>query len=54
MKHPFDNPSGTCKTCGGPFCAECLIYPFGEKKPPLCIPCALVVGGVRRKSRLAG
>ena len=48
-QHQFDEASGTCSSCGAPFCAECLIYPFGDRKPPLCVPCALVAGGIRRK-----
>ena len=52
-KHPFDDATGACSSCGAQFCPECLIYPYGEKKPPLCVPCALVAGGIRRKSRIA-
>jgi hypothetical protein len=29
------------------FCGECLVYAFGLKKPPLCIPCAVVAAGIR-------
>jgi hypothetical protein len=46
-KHQFDRAVNFCRQCGGPFCAACLVYPFGERKPPLCIPCALVASGVR-------
>ncbi len=53
-KHPFDVASATCGSCRDAFCPECVIYPFGEKKPPMCVPCALVAGGVRRKAKLAG
>ena len=52
-KHPFESATARCSACEAEFCPECLIYPFGEKKPPLCVPCALVVGGVRRRGRLA-
>ena len=46
-KHQFDPASDFCTQCAGPFCARCLVYPFGERRPPMCIPCALVASGVR-------
>ena len=29
------------------FCGECLVYSFGPKKPPFCIPCAVAAAGIR-------
>lgn len=39
-----------CGDCGHQFCPECVVFPFGTRKPPLCIACALERGGVRRQS----
>ena len=39
-----------CGECGHQFCAECVVFPFGAAKPPMCIACALERGGVRRQS----
>lgn len=36
-----------CRTCHAPYCARCLVYSFGPKKPPYCIGCALQESGVR-------
>ncbi|HYF47747.1 MAG TPA: FYVE zinc finger domain-containing protein [Acidimicrobiales bacterium] len=47
MAHPSEHAEGLCRRCGGPFCADCLVYPFGPVKPPFCIPCAVKQGGVR-------
>ena len=47
--NPLDTATARCNECGADFCSDCVIYPFGEKKPPLCVPCALVVGGIRRR-----
>jgi len=52
-KHQFEAAHNFCRQCGHPFCARCLVYPFGERKPPYCIPCALVVAGVRSGGRKA-
>lgn len=30
------------------FCATCLVYSFGPKKPPFCLPCAVEAAGVRQ------
>jgi hypothetical protein len=49
-KHPFDPATGMCKTCRLEFCGPCLVFPFGPKKPALCIDCALMASGVRRHS----
>jgi len=50
MEHPHEVAEGLCRRCGGPFCADCLVYPFGPVKPPFCIPCAVRQGGVRTTS----
>ena len=46
-KHPFEASENTCRSCGNSFCADCLVYSFGPKKPPFCIACALAAAGVR-------
>jgi hypothetical protein len=38
-----------CGTCGHDFCPECVVFPYGLKKPPICITCALARGGVSRR-----
>jgi hypothetical protein len=47
VKHQFEAAIDCCRHCGLPFCGECLIYSFGERQPPFCIPCALGRSGVR-------
>ena len=47
-RHSFDHAAGTCARCSANFCTVCLVFPFGPRKAPYCIPCALVVAGVRR------
>lgn len=47
-RHSFDHAAGTCGRCGANFCEVCLVFPFGPRKAPYCIPCALVAAGVRR------
>jgi len=49
--HPFDPAAGMCRTCKGEFCETCLVYSFGPKRPPFCVPCALEAAGVRRGAR---
>lgn len=46
-KHGFEVAVARCRECVGEYCAECLVYPFGDRKPPLCIACAIAVAGVR-------
>lgn len=46
-KHPFERRERNCRTCGGEFCADCLVYAYGPKKPPYCVSCALAAAGVR-------
>ena len=47
-KHPFEVAAAFCGRCRAGHCADCLVFPFGSRRPPLCIPCALVAGGIRR------
>jgi hypothetical protein len=49
--HPFDEAHDECRACGRPFCHGCLVYSFGPKRPPFCVPCALEAAGVRRGGR---
>ena len=46
-KHPHEISSAICRRCGGAWCRDCLVYSFGPKKPPYCMSCAMVAGGVR-------
>jgi hypothetical protein len=47
IKHPHESGVALCRRCGGSWCADCLVYSFGPKKPPYCMGCAMVAGGVR-------
>ena len=47
-KHSFDVAVAQCRSCGEPFCGDCLVYTHGPSSPPFCVPCALVAAGVRR------
>lgn len=49
VKHPMADGDHACGTCGHDFCTECVVFPFGLARPPMCITCALEVGGVRRR-----
>jgi hypothetical protein len=46
-KHLFEGAEDRCGKCGYEFCGECLVYSFGAKKPPFCIPCAVAAAGIR-------
>jgi hypothetical protein len=46
-KHPFERMERHCRACGGEFCDECLVYSYGQRKPPYCVNCALSAAGVR-------
>jgi hypothetical protein len=39
--------STTCDRCRSFFCDECVVFPFGTAKRPLCVRCALTLAGVR-------
>jgi len=47
IKHPHEVGVGHCGRCGGSWCTDCLVQPFGPKKPPYCMSCAMYLGGVR-------
>ena len=49
VRHPMTMGEHICGECGHLFCAECVVFPFGADKPPMCIACALERGGVRRQ-----
>ena len=49
-KHLFEQAEDRCGRCGHEFCAECLVYAFGSKRPPFCIPCAVASSGVRNRA----
>jgi len=40
----------SCGQCKASFCADCLVFPFGQRKPPMCISCALSFSGVRQRN----
>lgn len=50
VKHPMTMGEHICGDCGHQFCPECVVFPFGTTKPPMCIACALERGGVRRQA----
>jgi len=47
-RHLFDQAVDLCGRCGQEFCGTCLVYSFGPKKPPFCLPCAVEASGVRQ------
>lgn len=47
---PFDRAVDVCRTCYGEFCWTCLVETKGNKHP-LCRDCALIVGGLRPKTK---
>lgn len=51
LRHLEEPSTGECRSCHGTFCARCLVFSFGPKKPPFCVGCALVASGVRNGSR---
>lgn len=50
--HSFESATALCHRCGLEYCENCVVYPFGEKKP-LCKECAMASGGVRNHASLA-
>ena len=50
-RHSFEYAENVCSSCGIAFCHDCLVYPRGPKKPPLCVPCAISAAGVRSSAR---
>ncbi len=51
--HQFEAAEDFCRTCGGGFCNECLVYAFGPGQPPFCLNCALAAAGVRSNAARA-
>lgn len=51
-KHPHEMGVALCRRCGGSWCSSCLVHAFGPKKPPYCMSCAMVAGGVRTSAAL--
>jgi hypothetical protein len=47
--HGFAHAAARCRACGDAYCDECLVYPFGERRPPYCVRCGLVAAGIRRR-----
>ena len=39
--HSDADAAGACRACGHDYCAECLVYAFGEGKQPYCVACAV-------------
>jgi hypothetical protein len=46
-KHGFEFAEAMCRRCGHWFCSTCLVYAFGQNKPPYCVSCAILAAGVR-------
>ena len=53
-RHLFDRAVDLCGRCGSEYCADCLVYSFGPKKPPFCLPCAVSAAGVRQNAGSRG
>lgn len=51
-KHQHERGIDVCRRCGGAWCGTCLVYTAGPKKPPYCMSCAMVAGGVRTAAAL--
>jgi hypothetical protein len=51
LRHTEELSTGECRSCHGSYCARCLVYSFGPKKPPFCVGCALRASGVRSGAR---
>jgi hypothetical protein len=50
-QHLFEAAEDLCRECGREYCDECLVYPFGPKKPPLCRQCAIAAAGIRKHAK---
>jgi hypothetical protein len=46
--HAFEVADDRCGQCGHAFCSDCIVYPWGPRKPPLCKSCAIAVAGIRK------
>ena len=49
-KHAAVPVDRQCSQCAHGFCEDCLVFPFGAAKPPMCLGCALSFAGVRHKN----
>lgn len=47
QRHTYAPSAGRCKGCGTLWCEDCMVWPFGPKKPPLCLDCAAEQAGLR-------
>lgn len=45
-KHVFERMEASCTHCGGEYCGDCVVYPYGQRKP-LCVSCAIAAAGIR-------
>jgi hypothetical protein len=52
-RHPHEHGAALCRRCGDSWCRDCLVYSFGANKPPFCMSCAMVAGGVKSVGRPA-
>jgi hypothetical protein len=51
-KHWNEHAVATCEECGQNWCAVCLVPPPKDGGPLRCIPCSLVIAGVRTRRRV--
>lgn len=51
-KHWTEHAVAECNECGQTWCAQCLVPPVRDKDPLRCIPCSLVLAGVRTRRRV--
>lgn len=51
LRHMEEPSAAQCRSCRGTYCARCLVYSFGPRKPPFCVGCALHASGVRSGQR---
>ena len=49
-KHGNVVSNNSCGQCTESYCDDCLVFPFGQRKPPMCISCALSFSGVRQRN----
>jgi hypothetical protein len=48
--HSFERAERICRQCGLWYCDQCVVTPWGPRKPALCVACAVNRGGVRSTS----
>ncbi|HEY3669921.1 MAG TPA: hypothetical protein VGN51_03225 [Acidimicrobiia bacterium] len=51
-KHWNEHAVAQCDACGQHWCAVCLVPPPKDGGALRCIPCSLVIGGVRTRRRV--